>query len=262
MAAEAADGQQALTPARELHPDVVLMDIRMPSLDGIEATRRLLSHDNAPKVLMLTTFDLDEYLYEAMRAGASGFLLKDVPRDQLIDAARTVARGDALLAPALVRRLVEDFARRPRPGTRVPPQVAELSARELDVLKLIARGLLNAEIAATLFLSEATVRTHLGHILGKLHLRDRVQAVVLAYESGLKSPQEHEWRTNLTGTAKSRTSTTRASSGTFGVEHWDIAIAQGLVAARNMLGVDEPYDRLPHFFTDQYDLGMEYVGSI
>jgi DNA-binding NarL/FixJ family response regulator len=192
VVAEAAEGQQALTLARDLHPDVVLMDIRMPGLDGIEATRRLLSHDNAPKVLMLTTFDLDEYLYEAMRAGASGFLLKDVPRDQLIDAVRTVARGDALLAPALVRRLVEDFVRRPPPGTRVPPQVAELSARELDVLKLIARGLSNAEIATTLFLSEATVRTHLGHILGKLHLRDRVQAVVLAYESGLVTPGTHE----------------------------------------------------------------------
>jgi DNA-binding NarL/FixJ family response regulator len=192
VVAEAAEGQQALTLARDLHPDVVLMDIRMPGLDGIEATRRLLSHDNAPKVLMLTTFDLDEYLYEAMRAGASGFLLKDVPRDQLIDAVRTVARGDALLAPALVRRLVEDFVRRPPPGSRVPPQVAELSARELDVLKLIARGLSNAEIATTLFLSEATVRTHLGHILGKLHLRDRVQAVVLAYESGLVTPGTHE----------------------------------------------------------------------
>jgi DNA-binding NarL/FixJ family response regulator len=192
VVAEAADGQQALTLARDLNPDVVLMDIRMPGLDGIQATRRLLSHDNAPKVLMLTTFDLDEYLYEAMRAGASGFLLKDVPRDQLIDAVRTVARGDALLAPALVRRLVEDFVRRPPPGTRVPPQVGELSARELDVLKLIARGLSNAEIATTLFLSEATVRTHLGHILGKLHLRDRVQAVVLAYESGLVTPGTHE----------------------------------------------------------------------
>jgi DNA-binding NarL/FixJ family response regulator len=188
VAAEAADGQQALTLARDLHPDVVLMDIRMPGLDGIEATRRLLSHDNAPKVLMLTTFDLDEYLYEAMRAGASGFLLKDVPRDQLIDAVRTVARGDALLAPALVRRLVEDFVRRPPPGTRVPPDVQRLSERELEVLKLLARGLSNAEIAATLFLSEATVRTHVGHILSKLGLRDRVQAVVLAYESGLVAP--------------------------------------------------------------------------
>jgi DNA-binding NarL/FixJ family response regulator len=164
------------------------MDIRMPGVNGIEATQILLSHDNGPKVLMLTTFDLDEYLYEAMRAGASGFLLKDVLRDQLINAVRTVARGDALLAPALVRRLVEDFIRRPPPGSRVPPQMEELSARELDVLKLVARGLSNAEIAATLFLSEATVRTHLGHIFSKLHLRDRVQAVVLAYESGLVTP--------------------------------------------------------------------------
>ena len=188
VAGEAADGQQALTLARDLRPDVVLMDIRMPGVNGIEATRILLSHDNGPKVLMLTTFDLDEYLYEAMRAGASGFLLKDVPRDQLINAVRTVARGDALLAPALVRRLVEEFIRRPPPGSRVPPQMEELSARELDVLKLVARGLSNAEIATSPFLSEATVRTHLGHIFSKLHLRDRVQAVVLAYESGLVTP--------------------------------------------------------------------------
>ena len=188
VAGEATDGQEAVALAREVRPDVVLMDIRMPGLDGIEATRRLLRDDGSPKVLMLTTFDLDEYLYEAMRAGASGFLLKDAPREQLINAVRTVAQGDALIAPALVRRLVEDFVRRPPPGTRVPPQVKELSERELEVLKLVARGLSNIEIAKTLFLSEATVRTHIGHILSKLHLRDRVQAVVLAYESGVVTP--------------------------------------------------------------------------
>jgi DNA-binding NarL/FixJ family response regulator len=190
VAGEATDGQEAIERARELHPDVVLMDIRMPGLDGIEATRRLLKEAGAPKVLMLTTFDLDEYLYEAMRAGASGFLLKDVPREQLINAVRTVAQGDALLAPALVRRLIEDFVRRPRPGMSVPPEVEDLSARELEVLKLVAGGLSNAEIAKKLFLSEATVRTHVGHVLSKLRLRDRVQAVVLAYECGVVQPGE------------------------------------------------------------------------
>jgi DNA-binding NarL/FixJ family response regulator len=190
VAGEAADGQEAVELAREVHPDVVLMDIRMPGLDGIDATRRLLRDEGAPKVLMLTTFDLDEYLYETMRAGASGFLLKDVPREQLIDAVRTVAEGDALLAPALVRRLVEDFVRRPPPGTRVPPELAELTHRELEVLKLIAQGLSNAEIAKDLFVSKATVRTHVAHILSKLRLRDRIQAVVLAYESGLVTPGE------------------------------------------------------------------------
>jgi DNA-binding NarL/FixJ family response regulator len=184
---EADDGANAVALARELHPDVVLMDIRMPGLDGIEATRRLLRDGDAPRVLMLTTFDLDEYVYDAMKAGASGFLLKDAPRDQLIGAVRTVAAGDALLAPALVRRLVEDFVRRPAPGAR-PAVLDQLTQRELEVLTLIARGLANAEIAARLFLSEATVRTHVTHILAKLDLRDRVQAVVLAYESGLIRP--------------------------------------------------------------------------
>jgi DNA-binding NarL/FixJ family response regulator len=190
IAGEATDGQEAVELAREVRPDVVLMDIRMPGLDGIEATRRLLRDEGAPKVLMLTTFDLDEYLYEAMRAGASGFLLKDVPREQLINAVRTVAEGDALLAPTLVRRLVEDFVRRPPPGTRVPPELAELTERELEVLKLIAHGLSNAEIAKDLFVSEATVRTHVAHTLSKLRLRNRIQAVVLAYESGLVTPGE------------------------------------------------------------------------
>jgi DNA-binding NarL/FixJ family response regulator len=185
---EAGGGREAVALARETTPDVVLMDIRMPDLDGIEATRRLLKRDAAPKVLMLTTFDLDEYLYEAMRAGASGFLLKDVPRDQLVAAVRTIAAGDALLAPALVQRLVEDFVRRPPPGTTVPAELEGLSDRELEVLRLVARGLSNAEIAQALFVSETTVRTHVGHILAKLGVRGRVQAVVAAYESGLVRP--------------------------------------------------------------------------
>ena len=185
---EAEDGDEAVALARELRPDVVLMDIRMPGVDGIEATRRLLRDGDAPRILMLTTFDLDEYVYEAMKAGASGFLLKDAPRDQLVGAVRTVAAGDALLAPALVRRLIEDFVRRPAPGARPPAELDELTEREREVLTLIARGLANAEIAARLFVSEATVRTHVTHILAKLGLRDRVQAVVLAYETGLVQP--------------------------------------------------------------------------
>jgi DNA-binding NarL/FixJ family response regulator len=185
---EASDGGEAVAIAREVGPDVVLMDVRMPGIDGIEATRRLLLDGDAPRVLVLTTFDLDEYVYEAMKAGASGFLLKDAPRDQLVGAVRTVAAGDALLAPALVRRLIEDFVRRPAPGARSPPELDELTERELQVLTLIAHGLANAEIAARLYVSEATVRTHVTHILAKLGLRDRVQAVVLAYETGLVQP--------------------------------------------------------------------------
>ena len=185
---EAEDGDEAVALARELRPDVVLMDIRMPGIDGIEATRRLLREGDAPRILMLTTFDLDEYVYEAMKAGASGFLLKDAPRDQLVGAVRTVAAGDALLAPALVRRLIEDFVRRPAPGARPPAELGDLTEREREVLTLIAHGLANAEIAARLFVSEATVRTHVTHILAKLGLRDRVQAVVLAYETGLVQP--------------------------------------------------------------------------
>ena len=184
---EAGDGVETVEQAKRLRPDVILMDIRMPGLDGIAATRRLAQAGVAARVLMLTTFDRDDYLYEAMKAGASGFLLKDARRDQLVHAIRTVATGDALLAPALVRRLVEDFCRRPPPGGP-PPAVAELTQRELEVLRLVARGLSNAEIARELFLSGATVKTHLAHVMQKLDLRDRVQAVVLAYESGLIRP--------------------------------------------------------------------------
>ena len=185
---EAGDGGEAIALARELRPDVVLMDIRMPELDGIDATRRIVRDGDAPRILILTTFDLDEYVYEALKAGASGFLLKDAPRDQLIGGIRTIAAGDTLLAPTLVRRLVEDFVRRPRPGARPPQSLDDLTRRELEVLTLIARGLANSEIASRLFVSEATVRTHVTHILAKLNLRDRIQAVVLAYESGLVQP--------------------------------------------------------------------------
>jgi len=182
---EAADGLQALERARELGPDVVLMDIRMPELDGLQATRRLLHDECTTRVLILTTFDLDEYVYEAMKAGASGFLVKDVRPEQLADAVRVVATGDTLLAPTITRRLIEQFVRRPPPTTGAPADLSELSERELEVLTLIARGLSNAEIAQALFVTEATIKTHVTHILTKLRLRDRVQAVVLAYESGL-----------------------------------------------------------------------------
>ena len=184
---EAADGREAVRLAKELEPDVVLMDVRMPELDGIEATRRLRHAGAATRVLVLTTFDLDEYVYEAMRAGASGFLLKDVPRDQLVTGVRTAARGDALLAPAITQRLIERFVRRP-PGAAIAEELGELSERELEVFRLLACGLSNAEIAAELIVGEATVKTHVAHILQKLDLRDRVQAVVLAYESGLVEP--------------------------------------------------------------------------
>jgi DNA-binding NarL/FixJ family response regulator len=187
---EAADGSEALEQARALEPDVVLMDIRMPELDGLEATRRLLSGGEGVRVLILTTFDLDGYVYEAMKAGASGFLLKDVRPEQLADAVRVVAAGEALLAPAITRRLIEQFVSRPAPGSGVPPELSELTERELEILKLIARGLSNAEIASSLFISEATVKTHVTHVLAKLDLRDRVQAVVLAHESGLLQASE------------------------------------------------------------------------
>jgi DNA-binding NarL/FixJ family response regulator len=189
---EAADGRGAVTEARRLRPDVVLMDVRMPDVDGIEATRRLLAEDgSAVKIVMLTTFDMDEYVYDALRAGASGFLLKDVPPEQLLDGIRAVASGDALLAPSVTRRVIEEFVRRPPASVRtLPPKLEELTARELEVLKLIARGLSNAEIATQLFVSETTVKTHVAHVLMKLDLRDRVQAVVAAYESGLVQPGE------------------------------------------------------------------------
>jgi DNA-binding NarL/FixJ family response regulator len=189
---EAADGREAVTEARRLRPDVVLMDVRMPDVDGIEATRRLLAEDgSAVKVVMLTTFDMDEYVYDALRAGASGFLLKDVPPEQLVDGIRAVAKGDALLAPSVTRRVIEEFVRRPPASVRtLTPKLEELTARELEVLKLIARGLSNAEIATELFVSETTVKTHVAHVLMKLGLRDRVQAVVAAYESGLVEPGE------------------------------------------------------------------------
>ncbi len=187
---EASDGIEAVSQARALKPDVVLMDVRMPEVDGIEATRQLLgSGDAEAKVVMLTTFDMDEYVYEALRAGASGFLLKDVPPEQLVAGIRAVASGDALLAPSVTRRVIEEFVRRPPDSVRAQPErLSELTARELEVLKLIARGLSNAEIAKELFVSETTVKTHVAHVLMKLNLRDRVQAVVLAYESGLVQP--------------------------------------------------------------------------
>ena len=187
---EAADGRAAVAAARELRPDVVLMDVRMPEMDGIEATRRLLSEDAGPtKVVMLTTFDMDEYVYEALRAGASGFLLKDVPPEQLLAGIRAVAAGDSLLAPSVTRRLIQEFVRRPPEGLRTAPNLAEeLTSREVEVLRMMARGLSNAEIAKELYVSETTVKTHVAHVLAKLGVRDRVQAVVFAYESGLVQP--------------------------------------------------------------------------
>jgi DNA-binding NarL/FixJ family response regulator len=182
---EAVDGREALQQARELSPDLVLMDVRMPELDGLETTRRLLDRDPSPKVIVLTTFDLDDYVYEAIRAGASGFLLKSTPPQQLIAGIRTVMAGDALLAPEITRRLLDRFVARPPRPTGIPPDFADLSERELEVLRLIAHGRSNTEIAVDLFISEATVKTHVTHILTKLRLRDRVQAVALAYRTGL-----------------------------------------------------------------------------
>ena len=185
---EAADGRDAIETAKQLGPDVVLMDIRMPVLDGLAATRRIVTGpDSRPRVLILTTFDLDEYVYEALRSGASGFMLKDNPADQLITAIRVVSEGDALLAPQITRRLISEFTRS-RPSTARPEQLQILTDRETEVLKLVAHGLSNSEIAGELHVSETTVRTHVGHLLTKLGLRDRVQAVVLAYESNLIRP--------------------------------------------------------------------------
>jgi DNA-binding NarL/FixJ family response regulator len=178
---EAEDGGRAADLALELRPDVVLMDVRMPRVDGIEATRRITAHAGAPKVLVLTTFDLDEHVHEALRAGASGFMLKDAPPGQLAEGVRQIARGEMLLAPAITRRLVERFVPRAEPD----PALGELTAREHEVLLLIARGLSNAEIGGELHLSETTVKTHVGRVLQKLALRDRVQAVIYAYERGL-----------------------------------------------------------------------------
>jgi len=185
---EAADGLEAIEAVRLYSPHVVLMDVRMPNLDGIEATRRILQLGGDTKVLMLTTFDLDEYVYEALRAGASGFLLKDVPPEQLVSAIHVVAQGEALLAPSVTRRVIEEFTKRPPQRDGTPPEVEDLTAREVEVLQLIAKGLSNAEIAKELFVSETTVKTHVARVLMKCNLRDRVQAVVLAYESGLVRP--------------------------------------------------------------------------
>jgi len=185
---EAADGRECLKFTAELAPDVVLMDVRMPHMDGIEATRRLVAAGSRSRVLMLTTFDLDELVYAAMAAGASGFLLKDVPREQLVAALRLVVRGEAVLAPALTRRLIERFVAVPPPSVKLPDVLAGLSGRELEVFGHLAHGRSNAEIAAALVLGDATVKTHVASILTKLGLRDRVQAVVLAYETGFLQP--------------------------------------------------------------------------
>jgi DNA-binding NarL/FixJ family response regulator len=186
---EASNGHEAVHSAGRLTPDVVLMDIRMPELDGIAATREITARHDA-RVLVLTTYDLDEYVYDALQAGASGFLLKDTPPEQLADGIRAVAAGEALLAPTVTRRLIEEFTRVGRNPRPRPAELDELTPRELEVLELLARGLSNGEIAAELVVSEATVKTHVAHVLGKLGLRDRVQAVVLAYESGLVTPGE------------------------------------------------------------------------
>ncbi len=187
VVAEASNGLEAIEKAARFDPDVVLMDIRMPELDGLEATRRILAADGTTRILVLTTFDLDEYVYEALRAGASGFVLKDDPPEQLLAAIRTVAAGDALLSPTVTKRVIEQFARMPRPTP--PKELEELSARERDVLRLVARGLSNAEIAQELYISETTVKTHVTHLLQKLNLRDRVQVVVLAHQAGLFEPE-------------------------------------------------------------------------
>jgi DNA-binding NarL/FixJ family response regulator len=187
---DAADGAAAVAAARRLDPDVVLMDVRMPVMDGLEATRRLLTSGSALRVLILTTFDLDDYDYEALRAGASGFLLKDAPATDLVHAVRVVAAGEALLAPSVTRRLIAEFAARPRTQRPRPTALNALTPRETEVLRLIARGRSNQEIAAELVVAEQTVKTHVGRILAKLNLRDRAQAVVFAYESGLVAAGE------------------------------------------------------------------------
>jgi DNA-binding NarL/FixJ family response regulator len=190
---EAVDGDDVVALSTQLSPDVVLMDLRMPGTDGIEATRRVLARPgNRTRVLVLTTFDLDDYVYEAMRAGASGFLVKDVRPEELVHAIRTVAEGNALLAPSVLRRMLDRFVTRRPPGSGTPPVLATLTERELEVLTWVARGRSNAEIATELFLGENTVKTHVTHVLQKLGLRDRVQAVVLAYECGLVEPGRND----------------------------------------------------------------------
>jgi DNA-binding NarL/FixJ family response regulator len=192
VAGEAANGREAIDAVRELAPDIALMDVRMPLMDGIEAPRRILSGESGSggvKVVMMTTFDMDEYVYAALQAGASGFLLKDVPPEQLVAGIRAVASGDALLAPSITRRLIEEYVRRPaQPVLRQPPTVERLTDREREVLQLMAQGLSNAEIAQAFVLSETTVKTHVARVLSKLGLRDRVQAVVFAYETALVQP--------------------------------------------------------------------------
>ncbi|MGE0141364.1 MAG: response regulator [Ilumatobacteraceae bacterium] len=189
---EAADGQEAIEAVVRARPDVVLMDVRMPRMDGLEATARITALVDAPRVLMLTTFGAEDYVYSALRAGASGFLLKDAPAEQLIEAIRVVDRGDALLAPSVTRMLIADVARRPVADRSAAAHgLDELTDRELEVMRLLARGMSNAEIAEALYLGEATVKTHVGRVLAKLDLRDRVQAVVVAYESGLVTPGDH-----------------------------------------------------------------------
>jgi DNA-binding NarL/FixJ family response regulator len=188
VAGEAGDGGQALDRARLLDPDVILMDVRMPGINGIEATSRLVQAGSRARILMLTTFNLDEYVYHALKAGASGFLLKDASREQLTGAVRAVAAGETLLAPVITRRLIEDFCRGPAPGSPAVGPAGGLSERELDVVQLVAQGLSNSEIAARLYLSEATVKSHIARILAKLGLRDRVQVAVYAYEHGIVRP--------------------------------------------------------------------------
>jgi len=195
--ADAADGAQAVEMVTRLKPAVALLDVRMPNMDGIEATRRITA-TTATRVVILTTFDLDEYVYDALRAGASGFLLKDAPAEQMITAVHVAAAGDALIAPSITRRLLAEFARRPRPED-ARPRLAALTDRERDILLRLGRGMSNAEIAAELFLGEATIKTHVGNVLAKLELRDRVQAVVFAYETGVIAPGDN------TGTGPVRT---------------------------------------------------------
>lgn len=210
---ESRDGKEVIEAARRLRPEVVLMDIRMPNLDGIEATRRIAAGACSPRVLILTTFDLDQYVYEALRAGASGFLLKDAAADDLLRAIRVIAAGEALLAPSITRRLIEDYARRPAPRHQ-PYALADLTARELEVMRLLARGMSNTDIARELFLGDATVKTHVARIFTKLSLHDRAQAVVLAYETGLVQPGDREIPQSLGMTTPRRQAVRRGGSGT------------------------------------------------